>query len=200
MSKRYPAFLVFVFLVSAVLVPLVYAQNSKTEPDGDRPAVQSSDGSSEDSSTKTSELRSSVEIFAEYQQKLENLASKCDERGMTLEAKVTRSLIYKKQPYFFDVSLLSSKPLEAKLPGDATKEQQSWYAALRRLRENIRMRLLPSPNVWARANADTKLSRAFYRRCTLTRTINARARLWGFLFTRGNGAHSGKSGELKKDT
>lgn len=135
MSKRYPAFLVFALLVSAVLVPLVYAQNSKTEPDGDRPVVQSSDGSSEDSSTKTSELRSSAEIFAEYQQKLENLALKCDERGMTLEAKVTRSLIYKKQPYFFDVSLLSSKPLEAKLPSDATKEQQSWYAALRRLRE-----------------------------------------------------------------
>ncbi|MBQ9811941.1 MAG: hypothetical protein IJM54_01390 [Thermoguttaceae bacterium] len=79
--------------------------------------------------------RSSVEIFNEYQQKLENLAKKCEERGMTLEAKVTRSKIYSEKEYFFTVPLLSRKKQLEKLPHDASKEQQSWFAALKRLQE-----------------------------------------------------------------
>ena len=79
--------------------------------------------------------RSSVEIFEEYQQKLENLAKKCDERGMTLEAKVTRSNLYNEKDFFFTVPLLSCKKQPEKLPGDASKEQQSWFAALKRLQK-----------------------------------------------------------------
>ncbi len=79
--------------------------------------------------------RSSAEIFDEYQRKLENLAKKCEERGMTLEAKVTRSKIYSEKEYFFTVPLLSRKKQPEKLPSDASKDQQSWFAALKRLQK-----------------------------------------------------------------
>ena len=81
-------------------------------------------------------VRSAAEIFDEYQSKIEKLAKKCEERGMTLEAKVTRSNIYQKKQFYFVIPLLSNKPGETKLPSDATKEQQSWFEALRRLKVN----------------------------------------------------------------
>lgn len=91
------------------------------------------DASEKKASANQKTTRSSAEIFEEYQEKLEKLAKKCEERRMLLEAKVTRSYLYSEKEYFFNVPLLSHKQSLQELPSDASKEQQSWFAALRRL-------------------------------------------------------------------
>ncbi|MBQ5789275.1 MAG: hypothetical protein IIW01_03210, partial [Thermoguttaceae bacterium] len=45
--------------------------------------------------------RDRAAIFAEYQEKLRANAKICDERGMTLEGKITRSLLFNDEPYLF---------------------------------------------------------------------------------------------------
>ncbi len=73
-------------------------------------------------------------IYAEYQEKLRANAKICDERGMTLEAKITRSLLDKTDPYLFIFPTFKKEPQPSALPDDASSEQRSWYAALRKLR------------------------------------------------------------------
>ncbi len=73
------------------------------------------------------------DVLSKYHAELEKLASKCDELEMPLEAKITRSLIYKEKPYYFVVPLLTSEIGAKKLPDDATKTQRQWYAKLLRL-------------------------------------------------------------------
>lgn len=97
-------------------------------------SVASSQTSNKQNEDPNKCARSSSDVFNEYQEKLNQLALKCEKRGMFLEAKVTRSYIYQDKPYYFVVPILSSKLLDKKLPSDATAEQQSWYSALQRLR------------------------------------------------------------------
>lgn len=73
-------------------------------------------------------------IYAEYQEKLRANAKICDARGMTLEARITRSLLDQESPYLFIFPTLKKEPQPAALPDDATSEQRSWYAALQRSR------------------------------------------------------------------
>ncbi len=74
-------------------------------------------------------------IFDEYQNDLRKIAARCDERGMTLEAKITRSLLYEEEPFYFNAPLFPEKKNADALPDDATSEQRSWYSALRKLRK-----------------------------------------------------------------
>lgn len=88
---------------------------------------------------KTSDVSSAsprdrAAIFAEYQEKLRANAKICDERGMTLEGKITRSLLFNDEPYLFTLPTFKSAKNPDALPDDASKEQRSWYAALTRLR------------------------------------------------------------------
>lgn len=73
-------------------------------------------------------------IFAEYQDKLRATAQKCDERGMTLEGRITRALLFKDEPYSFTLPTFKANKNPDALPEDASNEQRSWYAALTRLR------------------------------------------------------------------
>lgn len=141
--------LIFVNVVLSIVLTFVLLSppSLAQEPQSTSNVISSADGekvkapsSSEKSVEKQSAdasrstIRSSAAIFAEYQEKLEKLAKRCEERGMELEARVTRSHIFRNKEYFFVVPLLSNKSIDKKLPNDATSEQQSWYAALNRLR------------------------------------------------------------------
>lgn len=78
--------------------------------------------------------RSRDAIFAEYQDKLRATAQKCDERGMTLEGRITRALLFKDEPYSFTLPTFKANKNPDALPEDASNEQRSWYAALTRMR------------------------------------------------------------------
>ncbi len=78
--------------------------------------------------------RDRAAVFAEYQEKLRANAQKCDERGMTLEGRITRSLLFNDERYSFTLPIVKATKNPATLPDDATNEQRSWYAALTRLR------------------------------------------------------------------
>ncbi len=78
--------------------------------------------------------RDRAAIFAEYQEKLRANAQKCDERGMTLEGRITRSLLFNDEPYSFTLPTFKAQKNPDALPDDASNEQRSWYAALTRLR------------------------------------------------------------------
>ena len=80
------------------------------------------------------EKRNAEIVFDEYQLKLEELAKKCEELEMPLEAKVTRSLIYSNNSEIFTVPLLPAQEMPKKLPDDASKNQRYWFSALNRLR------------------------------------------------------------------
>lgn len=138
--KRHGARYSFILkLLCAFLLSFLILDNS---PVSSQTVVSSSREHSVDTQAKSkndnpvsASSRSSADIFAEYQEKLEKLAQKCEERGMTLEAKVTRSYIYHEKPYFFEVPILATKPLNKKLPSDATSDQQSWFSAVQRLKK-----------------------------------------------------------------
>lgn len=87
-----------------------------------------------DESVRAAGKRTTDVVFQEYQQKLRELADKCEELEMPLEARITRALIYPDSPEFFTVPLLPEKEALKKLPDDASKKQRFWYSALRKLR------------------------------------------------------------------
>ena len=126
----------FFIIALAFALSSSYYSNGQdaAEPSTNSNIVESTSSRSKSAKPTSKSTRSSAEIFSEYQEKLENLAVKCDKRGMALEAKVTRSLVYRDKPYFFTVHLLPTETREKKLPDDATKDQQNWYSALERLR------------------------------------------------------------------
>ena len=74
-------------------------------------------------------------VFDEYQTKLEELAKKCDELEMPLEARITRSLIYSTNSEVFTVPLLPAQKTPKTWPDDASKNQRFWFSALNRLRD-----------------------------------------------------------------
>ena len=86
--------------------------------------------------TSVPSKRSCKEIFFEYQIKLEKLAQVCEKCGMSLEARITRSYIYQKEPYFLKIPLLTVKTQKENLPHDATNEQKKWFTTLRQLQEH----------------------------------------------------------------
>lgn len=90
--------------------------------------------SDEKSDSTSSSKRSVGDVFQEYQQKLEELAKKCESLDMPLEAKVTRSLIYPDSSEMFTVPLLPKEESLKGLPEDASKNQRFWYSALLKLR------------------------------------------------------------------
>lgn len=104
----------------------------------DATSCAASDSASVRASSKTVDEKKSTRdraaIFAEYQEKLRATANKCDARGMTLEAQITRSLLYVDKPYLFTVPIFKATRNPDALPDDASSEQRSWYAALTRLR------------------------------------------------------------------
>ena len=53
---------------------------------------------------------------------------------MTLEARITRSLLFNDEPYSFTLPTFKAAKNPDALPDDASSEQRSWYAALTRLR------------------------------------------------------------------
>ena len=86
------------------------------------------------SAASPASTRDRAAVFAEYQEKLRANAQKCDELGMTLEGRITRSLIYQDEPYLFTIPTFKASKNPDSLPDDASNEQRSWYAALTRLR------------------------------------------------------------------
>ncbi|MBR4833247.1 MAG: DUF1570 domain-containing protein [Thermoguttaceae bacterium] len=96
-------------------------------------ASDSSSSTAASASVKSSNRDFST-IYAEYQEKLRANAKICDERGMTLEARITRSLLDQNDSYLFVFPTLKKEPQPSELPADASSEQRSWYAALRKLR------------------------------------------------------------------
>ncbi|MBQ9799457.1 MAG: hypothetical protein IJO40_05895 [Thermoguttaceae bacterium] len=119
------------FVVFLIFAP---ASNLKiySKDVSDKPENAAKSPSSQDGAEKTS-TRDRAAIFAEYQEKLRANAKICDERGMTLEAQITRSLLYKDEPYLFTIPIFKSTQNPDALPEDASNEQRSWYAALTRL-------------------------------------------------------------------
>lgn len=132
-------FVSFVFLFFQINIIKALASGSVLE--NNLPIVQQTESKSSISlhkeipSTKKLPNRSSAEVFSEYQDKIEKLAIRCEELGMTLEAQVTRSYLYKEKPYHFTIPILSFKTNSTQLPSDATKNQQSWFSALQRLQK-----------------------------------------------------------------
>ena len=120
-------------LFAAVLSFNAFAFANVCQTEGSERAKPSSKTSrSSESAPPTSRDRAA--IFAEYQEKLRANAQKCDERGMTLEGRITRSLLFNDEPYSFTLPTFKATKNPDALPGDATNEQRSWYAALTRLR------------------------------------------------------------------
>lgn len=96
--------------------------------------VSNSDAPLKKSDASSASPRDRAAIFAEYQEKLRANAKICDERGMKLEGKITRSLLFDDVPYLFTLPTFKSAKNPDALPDDASSEQRSWYAALTRLR------------------------------------------------------------------
>ena len=110
-------------------------KSTQSVTDSDRVLVTNESADTSKTKEKNySEKRSAGIVFDEYQQRLEDLAKKCDELSMPLEAKVTRSLIYPDNTEIFTIPLLPVQETLRKLPADANKNQRFWFSALNRLR------------------------------------------------------------------
>ncbi len=133
-SSRSLFFLAFLLLF--VIVSFFPASSFATDYQTDvseRADTSKKSPRSSESSPRTPR-RDRAAVFAEYQEKLRANAQKCDERGMTLEGRITRSLLFNDEPYSFTLPTFKASKNPDALPGDATSEQRSWYAALTRLR------------------------------------------------------------------
>ena len=144
--------LVVAFVITSNSLPSVLAQNLGEVSLHDDPEVEEAfesessisalvDTNSDESVVATESKgkpnlgkRDAKTVFEEYQLKLEELAKRCDELEMPLEAKVTRSLIYSDNSEIFTVPLLPIQETLKKLPEDANKNQRFWFSALNRLR------------------------------------------------------------------
>lgn len=126
-------FATFLTVARLLVVLFVFSESLNATPC--KAAVSDSNApSSATASSSERPRRDRNAIFAEYQEKLRANAQKCDERGMTLEGKITRSLIYQDEPYLFTIPTFKASKNPDSLPDDASNEQRSWYAALTRLR------------------------------------------------------------------
>lgn len=111
------------------------SKSTQSVTDSDRVLVTNESADTSKTKEKNySEKRNAEIVFDEYQQRLEDLAKKCDELSMPLEAKVTRSLIYPDNTEIFTIPLLPVQETLRKLPADANKNQRFWFSALNRLR------------------------------------------------------------------
>ncbi len=114
-------------VVFSLFAPFTNATPYQTESSG-------SNVSTKKTATSSVSTRDRAAIFAEYQEKLRANAKICDERGMTLESRITRSLLFNDEPYLFTLPTFKATKNPDALPDDASSEQRSWYAALTRLR------------------------------------------------------------------
>ena len=112
--------------IASLLISFLYAEST----------CCADNGQESDNRNRAASYATYGAVFNDYQSELNELAKKCDDLKMPLEAQVTRSFLYAEKPYYFVVPLLSDKRNTTELPDDASKNQRFWYQRLRKIRES----------------------------------------------------------------